>query len=109
MVDDNNLVEAEKVVDEEGSTNNNSNLGNIANLLKDIDINQVLSLLNSVDISQLSSLFGAASSNNTGTNLQKKRSKEIEVLNAIKPMVSSQRGELIDIILQIYSISRILK
>lgn len=108
------LINSKEVIDEaaadgEASNSGNSNLGNIAGLLKNVDINQVLGLLNSIDISQLSSLFGSGGINSEGSIKSKKGTREIEILNAIKPMVNTQRGELIDLILQIYTISRILK
>lgn len=109
MATDGSLIEAEEVIDKEASKSGNSDLGDIAGLLKNVDISQVLNLLSSIDISQLSSLFGFANTKPEGGNVHRKGNREIEVLNAIKPMVNSERGELIDMILQIYSISRILK
>lgn len=105
----NEAVSDEEVIDVEESHSEKSNLGNIASLLKNVDINQILGLLNSIDISQFSSLLGSSSVNSEGNNNSRKSSREIEVLNAIKPMVNAQRGELIDLVMQIYAISRILK
>lgn len=100
--------EGEEVMEEKSSSLDKLDLGGLSSLLKNVDISQVMNLLNTVDISQLASLFG---SSNRETNVAsgKRRSKEVEVLSAIKPMVNSQRGELIDMILQVYAISKILK
>lgn len=109
MSEENITVEGEEVIDRTGEDAGNLDLNSIAGLLKNVDISQLLGLINSVDIGQLSSLFGFMNSGNSIAESGKSRNREIEILSAIKPMVNSQRGELIDMILQIYAISRILK
>lgn len=106
-------IEGEEVMEEREPNLDNLDLGNLAGLLKNVDINQIFNLLNSIDIGQLSSLFGSTNMNtnvNANANAGNIRGgKEVQVLSAIRPMVNSQRAELIDMILQIYSISKILK
>lgn len=103
-------LEGEEVIDGNNDGFANMDFGNLAGLLKNIDMSQIMSLLGSVDMGQLSSLFGAGGMNSADTNEQKPRgNKEFQVLNALKPMVSSDRADLIDMILQIYTISKILR
>lgn len=100
-------LEGEEVID-----GNNDSFGNLAGLFKNIDMSQIMSLLGSVDISQVSSLFGSMGGMNpeeTGNDFVPSGGKAYKVLNALKPMVNSDQADLIDMILQIYTISKILK
>ena len=107
-------------------------MSQISGLLQNIDMSQIAGLLKNVDISQLlsmvSSLGGVGGIGNIlgglsgiGGNSEQVRSGErgevrnysgdrrLEVLYALKPMVTPERANLIDMIVQIYIISKILK
>lgn len=111
-------LEGEEVIDGKNQGFGNIDFENLAGILKNVDISQIMNLLGSVDMNQISSLFGSFSGGGGGRGNDSQeyeaapfggRGKEYEVLNAIKPMVSPERGDLIDIILQIYTISKILR
>ncbi len=103
-------LEGEEVIDGNNDNFANMDFGNLAGLFKNIDISQIMSLLGSVDIGQLSSLFGPMGMKSADINEKRPRgNKEFEVLNALKPMVNSDKADLIDMILQIYTISKILR
>ncbi|AGK96314.1 hypothetical protein [Clostridium pasteurianum] len=115
-------LEGEEVIDGKNAGFGNMDFGNLAGMLKNVDMSQIMNLMGSVDMNQMSSLFGSMSGGggNAGNNgntanaansarYSGGRGREFEVLNAIKPMVSPERGDLIDIILQIYTISKILR
>jgi hypothetical protein len=110
----------------------NVDMNQISGLLKNVDMNQISGLLKNIDISQLlsmvSSIGGVGGIGNIlgglsgiGGNSQQSNSVErgaarhysgdrrLEVLYALKPMVTPERANLIDMILQIYTISKILK
>lgn len=78
------------------------------------DFSNIANMLNNIDIGQLSSLLGSF---NPGSSEDDKRSrssgrggeKAIELLNALKPVVNSDRAEIIDMVIQMYVISKILK
>lgn len=110
-------LEGDEVIDGKNQGFGNIDFESLAGLLKNVDISQIMNLLGSVDMNQISSLFGSfsggAGRGNDSPDFEVPsfggRSREYEVLNAIKPMVSPERGDLIDIILQIYTISKILR
>ncbi|WP_026881721.1 hypothetical protein [Clostridium akagii] len=103
-------LEGEEVIDGNNDNFANMDFGNLAGLFKNIDMSQIMSLLGSVDIGQLSSLFGPMGMNSANVAEERPRgNKEFEVLNALKPMVNSDKADLIDMILQIYTISKILR
>ena len=110
-------LEGEEVIDGKNEGFGNMDFGNLAGMLKNVDMSQIMNLLGSVDMSQISSMFGSMSGGGgnasagaeSGPIIGRGRGREFEVLNAIKPMVSSERADLIDIILQIYAISKILR
>ncbi|WP_010238609.1 hypothetical protein [Clostridium arbusti] len=104
-------LEGEEVIDGKNQDFGNMDFGNLAGMLKGIDMSQIMNLLGSVDMSQMSSLFGSMSGGSAAPEpgIARHSNREFELLNAIKPMVSAERGDLIDIILQIYTISKILK
>lgn len=100
-------LEGEEVID-----GNNDMFGNLSGMFKNIDMSQIMSLLGTVDISQISSLFGSIGGNSDSPSVEETVSgggKAYKVLNALKPMVNDDQSELIDIVLQIYTISKILK
>lgn len=108
-------IEGEEVIDGKNEGFGNMDFGNLAGMLKNVDMSQIMNLMGSLDMSQISSMFGAMSggAGNAAAGAEpgptRGRNREFEVLNAIKPMVSSERADLIDIILQIYTISKILR
>lgn len=114
-MDEDEPLEGEEVIDGKNEGFGNMDFGNLAGMLKNVDMSQIMNLLGSVDMSQISSLFGSMSggggnaATGAGPGPIRGRNREFEVLNAIKPMVSSERADLIDIILQIYTISKILR
>lgn len=94
------------------------------------DINTIADLLNNIkpeDLSALLSTFNLGSSKNVNQNeliqedetMSKPDQDEVQntassnttmdLLTAIKPLVSYERGEILDKIIQIYSISNIIK
>jgi hypothetical protein len=105
MEKENGPIEGEEVLENPFA---NLDLSNLSGLLKNVDINQILNLLNTVDLGSLSGILGGAGGglNNGAIG---KRAREIEVLSAIKPMLSADRAGIIDIILQVYTISKFLK
>ncbi|AJA48975.1 hypothetical protein CPAST_c29090 [Clostridium pasteurianum DSM 525 = ATCC 6013] len=110
-------IEGEEVIDGKNEGFGNIDFENLSGILKNVDISQIMNLLGSIDMNQISSLLGSFSGGGGRGDASPEyeaspfygRGREYEVLNAIKPMVSAERGDLIDIILQIYTISRILK
>ncbi|SKA80836.1 hypothetical protein SAMN05428976_104121 [Clostridium sp. USBA 49] len=91
--------------------NNNFDINQIGNLFSNMDPNQLTGLLNNVDLSQLSSMVqNFMSGEQTENNVSfKEMDKRIEILNAMKPLVDSDKSKLIDSILQIYNITRLMK
>lgn len=108
--------------------NANNNLNGID--LNNIDFSQISSLLQNVDMSQLASMLsgfggmgglgnlGGLASNLGGNEassgaipkaMPSTGDKRLDLLSAIRPMVGAQRSDLIDVIIQLYTISRILK
>lgn len=67
-------------------------------------------LLNNIDINELMNAFGSMDfSKDNGNVIQGKKGKKgIEVLNAVKPLVDSQRSQIIDTIIQLYYIKKII-
>lgn len=99
MADDSSIKENENTEEASGNGFGNFNLGSLGN---------IASLLNNIDLSQLGSLF---SSFNSGGGERKARyggERGIELLNALKPMVSADRADIIDMIIQVYIIRNIL-
>ena len=85
--------------------------GQVADLMKKIDISQISSMLSG--LGGLGNLGGSASepTKNEGDRSQGGvgGGRRVELLNAIRPMVTPQRADLIDVIMQLYSISKILR
>ena len=100
---------------QESNNKNNFDMSQMGSLLN-MDPNQLSGLLNNIDLNQLSSMFkgmggggsGGSSSTEPGAS-QVGQDKRMDILNAIKPLVNSERSQLIDSIIQIYNISRIMK
>lgn len=91
----------------------NLDMNNMGNLLNNIDPNQLAGILNGIDINQLKNMFqnfngnqekGQGVPRNSTSNF-----RSIEILNAIKPLVNAERSQLIDSIIQLYTISKIIK
>lgn len=105
---DEELLEGEEVMDGKNGDFGNMDFSSIAGMFKNMDMSQIMNLLGSFDMSRLSSLFGSGGVNSQG-NMASSIGKEYEVLNALKPMVNSKQSDIIDVILQIYTISKILR
>lgn len=99
---------------------NPENLNDISSLLNNVDVNQLASMLNNIDISQVSSMLSGLNSGGSGNeNENESRNynqhssgqgdKRVEILNAIKPLMDEEKGNLINSIIQLYTISKILK
>lgn len=86
------------------STNSNGN-NNLMELLNNIDQEQISSLLSSLNLGNINSAENNDSNSDTNRN---DNDKTLQILNAIKPMVNAERGELIDRLIQLYTISRII-
>jgi hypothetical protein len=94
---------------------NNLDINQFSNLLNNFNPNQLAGLLNNVDINQLTSMLQGMNLNSgANANVKSKANtvindRRIELLNAIKPLVDSEKSLLIDRIIQLYTISRIVK
>ena len=95
---------------------NNFDMSQIGGLLNNMNPNQLSGLLNNIDLNQLSSMFkgmgggGSGGSTSSGSGEQQVgHDKRMEILNSIRPLVNSERSQLLDSIIQIYNISRIMK
>ncbi|PRR79104.1 hypothetical protein CLLI_11660 [Clostridium liquoris] len=90
------------------SGNNGSN--NIMEMLNNIDEEQISSLLSSLNLNNANAEANIEDDNtNTNANTSSDNAdKTLQILNAIKPMVNAERGDLIDRLIQLYSISRII-
>lgn len=92
------------------SNDNDVNTQNTGLDFSNIDMGQLSNLLNNVDLSQLSSLFGSMNMGPSGSAAPSGLGdRRIQLLNAVKPLVPSERADIIDLIMQIYTISKILK
>lgn len=93
--------------------NNGFDLSNMGNLLNNINPNQLAGMLNGIDMNQLSSMVQNFSGNqsqaqNNGASIAN-NTRSIELLNAIKPLVDAEKSQLIDSVIQLYSITKIIK
>ncbi|AGK96316.1 hypothetical protein [Clostridium pasteurianum] len=107
-----------KIISSQDNNNGNSinknsggsfNFGNIAQLLSNIDINQVSSLLGKVNNSQTdNNQIGEAVSNintiNQGNGARNTGREEI--IRAINTLVNSDKSELLRIVMEIYGASK---
>jgi hypothetical protein len=91
----------------------NFDINNMGNLLNNMNPNQLAGILNGIDINQLKNMFQNFNANQEqgqdGPRIANNNTKSVELLNAIKPMVNAERSQLIDSIIQLYTISRIIK
>lgn len=95
---------------------NNFDMNQIGNLFNNINPNQLAGLLNNTDMNQLSSMLQGFMNNSQGgdniagsSTAPVSMDRRIELLNAIKPLVDAEKSRLIDSILQVYTITRIMK
>lgn len=90
---------------------NNFDVNNIGSILNNMNPNQLAGLLNGIDINQLKGMFQNFNNggNQDGKKAQIGNGRSLELLNAIKPLVNAERSQLIDSIIQIYTISKIIK
>lgn len=97
---------------------NPENLNDISSLLNNVDVNQLASMLNNIDISQVSSMLSGLNSGGSGNENESRDynqhssgqgDKRVDILNAIKPLMDEEKGNLINSIIQLYTISKILK
>jgi hypothetical protein len=90
---------------------NNFDVNNLGSILGNMNPNQLAGILNGIDINQLKGMFQGfnSASNQEGERNQIGSSRSIEILNSIKPLVNAERSQLIDSIIQIYTISKIIK
>lgn len=99
--------------DDRGS---NFDMNQMGSLFNNMNPNQLAGLLNNVDMNQLSSMFqGFMNGNQDGDGTSRSGTapagmdRRVELLNAIKPLVDAEKSKLIDSILQVYTITRIIK
>jgi hypothetical protein len=74
--------------------------------------NNLANLLSNIDMSQLSDFMSNLGMNSEEDNANGStgvNDKRIELLSAIKPMLDSEKGQILDTIMQLYGISKILK
>ncbi|HEY5560237.1 MAG TPA: hypothetical protein VIK72_00525 [Clostridiaceae bacterium] len=81
--------------------------------------NNIASLLNNIDMSQLSDFMSNLGMGTEGENVADGigagagtglvNDKRLEVMSAIKPMLDTEKGQILDTIIQLYGISKILK
>jgi hypothetical protein len=88
---------------------NNFDLNNIGSLLNNMNPNQLSGLLNNVDINQLKNMVQGFNNGQGGKGNQFGNIRSVELLNAMKPLVSAERYQLIDSIIQLFNISQIIK
>lgn len=106
---------------------NNIDFGQITDLLKNVDINQLSSMMGGLgDLNSiiggsdglLGNIFGGSAAppepaeekvREADYPLPYPGDKRIAILSALKPMVSPERAGLIDMVIQIYIISKILR
>ena len=87
-----------------GSTGNSGgqfNMNNLGQLLNNIDIKQVMN--------QFSQMGGSPQEQTQGAPSKSSKDPRIDLLQAIKPFVSSKRGGMIDKIGQFYAITKIIQ
>lgn len=96
--------------------NSNFDVSQLGGLFNNMNPNQMAGLLNNVDMNQLSSVLqGFMGNSGEGGNAGETSAaplandRRIELLNAIKPLVDAEKSRLIDSILQVYTITRIIK
>jgi hypothetical protein len=95
---------------------NNFDLSQMGNLFNNINPNQLSNMLNNIDMNQLSGMLQGFNNqgNENSTNVSGQQQsgvgdKRIELLNAIKPLVDADKTRIIDSIIQMYTISKIVK
>lgn len=95
------------IIDEDENENENDN--------QPIDLMQIYNSLNNMNLNELSSLFeniiGNMDNNtdNPASNLCNINNKGVGILNALKPLLPDEKVKLINIVLQLYTISTILR
>lgn len=96
--------------------NNDAGENQMGNPFNNMNPNQLAGMLNNVNLNQLSSMLQGFMGNNQGVgnitennNVSSGVDRRIELLNAIKPLVDAEKSKLIDSILQVYTITRIMK
>ncbi|MCM8709785.1 hypothetical protein M2651_01955 [Clostridium sp. SYSU_GA19001] len=95
-------------------THNNESNDRMNNFdLSNFDMNQMGNLLNNIDMNQLSSIIhgftGSSNSSSAGKAPSAISDRRVQLLNAIKPLVDAEKSKLIDSILQIYTITSLMK
>ena len=107
---------------------NNIDFGQIAGILQNVDISKISSILsgfgaggglgslgNLGNLGALGSLLGMGAGSESQRETSRSESiaysgdRRMDLLHALKPMVSQERANLIDVIIQLYMISKILK
>ncbi|OPJ55343.1 hypothetical protein [Clostridium oryzae] len=124
LFDENNRNENQNKNSQSNFDFNNIDISQLMGLLKNVDINQLTSMMGG--LGDLSSIIGGSGGflgnllGGLGSSTQEKSSipnysvpysgdKSIAILSALKPMVSVERAALIDMVIQLYAISRILR
>jgi hypothetical protein len=87
---------------------------NLASLLNNIDMSQLSDFMSSLGInnkeedtgSSVAAGIGNAVGNGIGTGVNDRR---LEVMSALRPMLDTDKVQILDTIIQLYGISKILK
>lgn len=95
------------------ANNNGFDFSNMGNLLNNINPNQLAGMLNGMDMNQLSGMIQNFTGNQNqvqnGSSPLVNNTRSIELLNAIKPLVDAEKSQLIDSVIQLYSITKIIR
>lgn len=67
----------------------------INKLLQNVDLNEIMNIMGNLNLPQ-----------NNGKKM--KREKRIEVLNAVKPLLTAEKSDIVDTIIQLYFIKKII-
>ena len=116
-------IDREEDTDNKASSNSNQgsfDFGQFAGLLQNVDMNQISALLGGLGgnsgggqglLGNLAQMMGGAPApeNAPMYNNPFAGDKRMQLLSALRPMVSPERSALIDMVMQIYAISRILR
>ena len=86
--------------------NNQFNLNSLSSLIGNVDENQINSLLSSLNINLNDSTLEDGKNENNGVNNVEDRG--LLLLNALKPLLNAEKTQILETIMQIYSIGKVI-